>query len=238
MYRWPSRRPLTPAAGQQDGVLRNIHRCPAGKEGQSLVVALQDCQRIQWERQGQTRMQSYDYAHRQGVKEISWPGFAELSATLVERLAAEHVQVVVGIARAGLFPATLVACGLRCEFYPVRITRRVNDRVAYERPAWKVDVSPEVRGQTVAVIDEIADTGETLALVARRARALGAARVIAASLVSHSWADPAPDLAALTTDALVLFPWDRQVYVEGRWQVHPELAEAIAIQSKGEQNTP
>jgi hypoxanthine phosphoribosyltransferase len=179
-------------------------------------------------------VQSYDYAHRQGIEEISWPRFAELSASLAKRLAAERVQVVVGIARAGLFPATLVACGLRCEFYPVRVTRRVNDRVTYEQPAWKVDVSPEIRGQTVAVIDEIADTGETLALVARRVRALGATRAITASLVSHSWAAPAPDIAALVSDALLVFPWDRRVYVEGRWQDHPELAEAIAMQNKGE----
>jgi hypoxanthine phosphoribosyltransferase len=182
-------------------------------------------------------MRSYDYAHRQGVEEISWPRFAELSAILVERLAAERVQAIVGIARAGLLPATLVACGLRCEFYPMRITRRVNDRVTYGQPAWKVDVSPEVCGQVVAVIDEIADTGETLALVARRVRVLGATRVITASLVSHSWAAPAPDVVALVSDALVLFPWDRRVYIQNRWQDHPELAEAIAMQSKGEQNT-
>jgi hypoxanthine phosphoribosyltransferase len=182
-------------------------------------------------------MQSYDYTHRQGIEEISWQRFSELSANLVERLAAEQVQVIVGIARAGLFPATLVACGLRCEFYPVRITRRVNDQITYEKPAWKVDVPPQVCGQTVAVIDEIADTGETLALVARRARARGATRVITASLVSHSWANPAPDVVALTSDALILFPWDRQVYLEGRWRDHPEVAEAIAIHSKGELNT-
>ena len=164
------------------------------------------------------------------MEEISGPRFAELSAKLVERLATEQVQVIVGIARAGLFPATLVACGLRCEFYPVRITRRVNDQVTYEQPIWKVDVSPEVRGQTVAVIDEIADTGETLAVVARRVRALDAARVTTASLISHSWADPAPDVVALVSDALVLFPWDRRVYTKGRWQVHPELAGAITAQ--------
>jgi hypoxanthine phosphoribosyltransferase len=83
----------------------------------------------------------------------------------------------------------------------------------------------------VAVVDEIADTGETLARVAQRVRARGAARVITASLVSHSWAAPAPDVVALISDALVLFPWDRQVYTEGQWKVHPELAEAIALQN-------
>jgi hypoxanthine phosphoribosyltransferase len=175
-------------------------------------------------------MQSYDYAHRQGVEEISWERFAGLARVLAEDLAKAKVEVVVGIARAGLFPATAVACSLRCEFFPVRVTRRVADQVTYERPEWKVDVSPDVAGQRVAVIDEIADSGETLALGAERARELGAAGVVTACLVSHSWAEPMPDVVALVTDALVLFPWDRRVYVDGSWQLHPELAEALRLQ--------
>jgi uncharacterized protein len=65
---------------------------------------------------------------------------------------------------------------------------------------------------------------------AERVRALGAADVVTASLVSHSWADPMPDAVALVTDALVLFPWDRRVYVDGAWQAHPEVAAALALQ--------
>jgi hypoxanthine phosphoribosyltransferase len=180
-------------------------------------------------------MKSYDYAQRQGLEEISWPRFAELSADLARRLAQAGTEVIVGIARAGLFPATAVAGHLRCEFFPVRVTRRLNDQVAYEKPVWKVDVSPEVKHRTVAVIDEMADTGETLALVAGRVRALGAVRVITASLVSHSWADPAPDVVALVSDAFVIFPWGRQVYQEGRWQFNPELVEALALQGTSPQ---
>lgn len=175
-------------------------------------------------------MQSYDYARRDGVDEFSWQRFAALSARLAEALAAQQVDAVVGIARAGLFPATTVACALRCEFYPVRLSRRVNDEVRHEHPVWHVDVAPEVRGETVAVIDEIVDTGETLALVAERVLALGAARVVTAALVSHTWAHPMPDVSALVTDALVVFPWDREVYAEGRWQPHPELVDALDLQ--------
>ena len=54
-------------------------------------------------------MQSYDYAHRKGVKEISWEDFAQLTATLTEHLADENIDVVIGTARSGLFPATSVA---------------------------------------------------------------------------------------------------------------------------------
>jgi hypoxanthine phosphoribosyltransferase len=177
-------------------------------------------------------MQSYDYSHRKGIEEISWARFATLSAQLVEQLAEHRIEMVVGIARAGLFPATLVACSLRCEFIPIRITRRAYDQVVYPQPTWKVDVSPEIRGKQVAVIDEIADTGETLAIVADRVRDLGAKQVLTTTLISHTWANPAPDVVALVTDALVLFPWDRRVYIAGRWQEHPELAKAIQMQQK------
>jgi uncharacterized protein len=177
-------------------------------------------------------MKSYDYSTRKGVEEISWEQFAGLAARLAERLSSYGIEVVIGIARAGLFPATAVACALRKELFPVRITRRVNDLVTFQRPVWKVDVSKEVEGKVVAVIDEIADTGETLRLVAQRVQEQGAERVVTACLVSHSWAKPAPGQIVLVTDALVIFPWDKQVYLDGRWQSHPELVDALKFQQE------
>jgi hypoxanthine phosphoribosyltransferase len=177
-------------------------------------------------------MQSYDYAQRKGTQEITWEQFAGLAANLAEQLAPCGVDVVIGIARAGLFPATTVACMLRRELYPVRITRRFNDQVTYDRPVWKVDVSAEVVGKVVAVVDEITDTGETLALAVERVRERGAAKVITASLISHSWANPKPDLTALVTDALVIFPWDKNVFEDGKWHFNSDLEEALKLQRK------
>src|SRR5512143_2258291 len=171
-------------------------------------------------------MQSYDYAHRSGVEAITWERFAELSRTLVEKLASYNIEAVVGTARAGLFPATAVCLMLRRELYPARVSRRVNDEVKYRHPQWIVDVAAGVKDKVVAVVDEIADTGETLNLLADRVGEKGAKQVITATLVAHSWAKPVPDVVALTTDALVLFPWDEQVYLDGKWRAHPELVEA------------
>jgi uncharacterized protein len=175
-------------------------------------------------------MKPYDYAHRKGVHPLTWDDFASMAAALAEKLAAFKPEAIVGVARAGLFPATAVACFLRCELYPARITRRVNDIVVYQSPMWKVPISPEVQGKVVAVVDEMADTGQTLALVADESRRLGAREVITASLVSHSWANPAPQACALVTDAFVIFPWNRQVYVEGAWRPHPEIEAGLRAQ--------
>lgn len=177
-------------------------------------------------------MPSYDYAHRSGVRPISWQEFATLSARLAEGVEKAGVEVIVGIARAGLFPATALACSLRCELYPVRVTRRVNDEVVFKSPVWRVPVSPEVAGKVVAVVDEIVDTGETLALLADTVREMGATRVVTACLVSHTWARPVPDLSALVTDALIIFPWDQEVLVGGEWQQHPEIQAALEAQEQ------
>src|SRR5512139_345963 len=160
---------------------------------------------------GNTTVQSYNYAHRSGFEAITWERFAELARTLAEKLALYNIDAVVGTARAGLFPATAVCLMLRRELYPARVSRRVNDEVMFQHPQWRVDVAAEVRDKVVAVVDEIADTGETLNLVAARAREKGAWRVITATLVAHSWAKPMPDVVALTTDALVMFPWAERV---------------------------
>lgn len=175
-------------------------------------------------------MKSYDYAHRKGIEEISWERFGELSRKLTELLGDKQIDILIGIARAGMFPATALACALRHELCPVRVTRRVNDVVRYESPIWRVDVPSTVAGQRVAVIDEIADTGETLALVASRALERGAREVWTVSLIAHSWANPQPDFTALVSDALIIFSWDKQVYTSGGWQLHPEIKAAIEAQ--------
>lgn len=175
-------------------------------------------------------MRSYNYAHRQGVREISWEEFAALAAKLAEQLEPAAIEIVIGIARAGLFPATAVACNLRRELYPVRVTRRVNDEVTFKTPVWRVPVTQDVAGKVVAVVDEIADSGETLAMVADAVRAQGATRVVTACLVRHSWARPVPDACALVSDALIIFPWDRRVLLNGQWQPHPEIVTALQAQ--------
>jgi hypoxanthine phosphoribosyltransferase len=170
----------------------------------------------------------HDRTRSTGIEEITWERFAQLTRSLAEQLAGEGIEQVIGIARGGLFPATAVACSLRCEFFPVRLTRRFKDQPTFARPIWQVDVPTQVADKVVAVIDELADTGETLVLAAERIKQNGAARVVTASLISHSWAKPLPDVSGLSSDALVVFPWEKDVLVDGTWQLHPDLQQALA----------
>jgi hypothetical protein len=169
-------------------------------------------------------MKAYDYGRREGIRTISWDEFGALTHDLAERLAAEGIELVVSVARTGLLPATAVASALRRAIVPIQLTRRVNDAVVHESPVWKAPVPDAVSGLNVAVIDEMTDTGETLRLAAEAVRGAGARRVVTASLAAHTWAAPPPDVVALTSDSLVLFPWDREVFMDGQWRTHPDLA--------------
>jgi uncharacterized protein len=177
-------------------------------------------------------MKSYDYTHRTGIKRLTWNDFARLSRLLAELVEPFHPQVILGIARAGLFPATAVACSLRCELFPIRLTRRKQDEVVFEQPIWKVPVPPDVAGKIVVLIDEIADSGQTLSIAAQSAKEQGAKEVITASLVSHSWSKPAPQVCALVSDAFVVFPWDKKILFHGNWIPHPEIVAGIKAQSR------
>jgi hypoxanthine phosphoribosyltransferase len=55
-------------------------------------------------------MKPYHYAHRFGVRFVSWDDFASLANRLAELLEPYQPQVILGVARAGLFPATAVVC--------------------------------------------------------------------------------------------------------------------------------
>lgn len=182
------------------------------------------------------RRRPYDYARRYGVRYLSWEEVAGLSQGLAEILEGDHPQLVVGVLRAGVFPAFVVSAALRCDLSVVRISRRVDQEVTYEHPVWRVPVPPSVAGKVVAVVDEIADTGETLTLVRDAVGDHAAARVITATLVAHSWAEPQPDVVSLVSDEFVVFPWDARILDNGRWVPHPEVEAGIRAQDRhGEQ---
>jgi hypoxanthine phosphoribosyltransferase len=102
--------------------------------------------------------------------------------------------------------------------FPVRLSRRINDEVRYDTPVWWIGVPPEVAGLRVALVDEIADSGETLELARQTIMDAGAVDVVTA-----------PTFSGLISDELIIFPWNRRVLRDGAWLPHPELEAALAL---------
>ena len=173
---------------------------------------------------------SYDYSTRSGVRPIAWDEFHGLVKALVVAVAPWRPEVVLPVLRGGAYAGTLLAHLLQIEVHPVRLSRRQDDVVVRETPRWLVEPPAAVAGRRVLVVDEMCSSGQTLRMVKARALELGAAEVRTATLYAHTWGAAAVDYTGLITDALVMNPWDREVYRDGAFIFHPEYAAALAQQ--------
>ena len=173
----------------------------------------------------------YDYSHRQGVLPISWEDFHSLCKGLAQAVAPFRPEIILAIGRGGFYPGTLLAHILRVEIYPVRLTRRVEDVVKFKAPRWVVRPPSAIRGKRVLVVDEIASSGETIKEVRTKSLAQGARELRAAVLYAHTWGIEAADYIGLVSDALIINPWDREIFQDGQFVFHPEYVEALARQN-------
>jgi hypoxanthine phosphoribosyltransferase len=157
-------------------------------------------------------------APKKAVREIGWAAFGEIARQLAARIAQRYQpDIVLGIAKGGVFVGGALGAALQAEFAAVRIERRRRDVDPLPHAIAEV---PEVRGKRVLVVDDVANTGATLAKARALAKKAGARDIRTAVLVARPGGFR-PDWYAVETDALVLFGWDYQLDAAGSGPVDP-----------------
>ncbi len=157
-------------------------------------------------------------APKKAMRELGWAAFGEVARALAARITEKYrPDVVVGVAKGGVFVGGAIAAALGCDFHPVRIEKRRRDSGATPVPVAEL---PPLPGKRVLVVDDVAATGATLARARALARKAGARDVKTAVLVRRP--DGArPDWYAFETDELILFGWDYQLDAAGGGPVDP-----------------
>ncbi len=170
------------------------------------------------------------YENRKGILPISWEDYFGLCKGLALAIAAYDPEIILGIARGGLYAATLLSHMLQAEFYAVRITRRFKDQVVYDTPMWLVKPPAVVKDLRVLIVDEICGIGRTLSMVKEEVGKLQAREIRCAVLYAHEQGKDFPEYIGIISDALILNPWDREIIHEGTFVFHPEYVYALAQQ--------
>jgi hypothetical protein len=170
------------------------------------------------------------YQERKGIQLISWETFYGLCKGLGLAVAPFDPDIILGVARGGLYPATLLSNLMGKEFYPIRITRRLKDVPHYDTPIWRTRPPEAVNRMKVLIVDEICGSGRTLRMAQAETVRLGAREVRCASLFAHESGKDLPDYIGLITDELILNPWDRELLVNGQYVFHPEYVHALQLQ--------
>ncbi len=154
------------------------------------------------------RLKAPKTAPRKAVREIGWAAFGEIARQLAARISRRfRPEAVVGIAKGGVFVGSAVASALGADFFPVRVEPRRRDADPIPEAT---DQFPDLKGKRVLVVDDVCQTGATLAKARKLAKKAGAKDVRSATLVVRPGGSR-PDFHALETSELVLFGWDYQL---------------------------
>jgi hypoxanthine phosphoribosyltransferase len=143
---------------------------------------------------------------------VTWEDLDDLVAQLAERLAAAtEPDVVLAISRGGLVPAGML--GYRMGWRDMLLAAVVvyDDEKGFRGQAefLQFPSDDQLRGKRVLVIDEVWDSGTTIAAVSKRIRAAGGEPVTA---VLHykpgkSRVEIVPDIFIVETDDWVIYPF-------------------------------
>jgi hypoxanthine phosphoribosyltransferase len=141
---------------------------------------------------------------------VSWDELDRLVARLAEAVGRDH-DLVLAITRGGLVPAGMLAYRLDLrEILVAGVEYYRADGATHVAPRFSHFPDPELlHGRRVLVVDEVWESGETMAAVVERVRAAGGRPTTA---VVHfkpgrSKVSVEPDHAAATADGWVTYPY-------------------------------
>ena len=145
---------------------------------------------------------------------LTWDGLGsatrELAQTVVD--SGFRPNIIIAIARGGMIPAGALTYALgvkltdaiNVEFY-TDVAQTLPDPILLA-PLLDTD---SIRDQKLLVVDDVADSGRTLALVIKLLRGFGA-EVRSAVLYAKSSTVISPDYVWKRTDEWIVFPWSAQ----------------------------
>jgi len=183
---------------------RNARKQRAAEQDEPIGMALADAYALK-RLKAPAAMKS---APKKAMREVGWAAFGEIARQLAARISKRfRPDAVLGIAKGGVFVGSAVASALGADFFPVRVEARRRDVTPASEAS---DQFPDLKGKRVLVVDDVCQSGATLAKARRQAKKSGAREVKSATLVVRP-GGARPDFHALETDELVLFGWDYQL---------------------------
>ena len=116
--------------------------------------------------------------------------------------------VIIAISRGGWLPARVLADLLETGLGNVSVEFYVGVAETRKAPVLTQGASVTVAGKKVLVVDDVADSGESLKLVKAHVLQQGATEARVATIYYKPWSGVKPDFYAQETRRWVVFPWE------------------------------
>lgn len=143
----------------------------------------------------------------------TWERIYELLLDLAGQIrrAGFKSEIIVGVARGGWPPARIISdllenpdvADIKVEFY-------LGVAEPKGEPVITQPVSASVKNKKVLIVDDVADTGKSLALVKEHLKEKGASDIRIATIYYKPWSIVTPDYFGRRTSHWIIFPWERK----------------------------
>lgn len=161
----------------------------------------------------------------------TWDRIYELLLNLASQIhqAKFNPDIIVGVARGG-WPAARILSDLLENPAVANVNAEYYASVAETKnePLITQPVSVSVRRRRVLVVDDVADTGKSLALVCKHLKEQGAAEVKIATVYRKPWSIVTPDWFGCETSLWIVFPWERKETV--RWVLEKSKKQGLSTE--------
>ena len=142
---------------------------------------------------------------------LSWQDVYNLTLRLSERIVKSGFvpDIIVGIARGGWIPARILSDVLYTSaMFNIRIEYYSSIGTKGETPIVTQPLSMSLEGKNVLLIDEVADTGDSLLYAIEHVKNLGAESIKSAVLHLKPTSKVTPDFYCSTTSSWTVYCWE------------------------------
>ncbi len=145
-------------------------------------------------------------------EKISWQKADAMCAKLAAKVKRSfHPDLLIGISRGGLVPLRLLSDYLEVrELGVVGVKFYSAVGKTKGKPVVTQRLNVAVAGKKVLVVDDVADSGKTLALVVKMLKKRGAKAVRSATLHYKKSSIVKPDFYVKETRDWIVYPWEKQ----------------------------
>jgi len=147
----------------------------------------------------------------------SWESIYEMLLELARRIRKDGYKpdIIVGVARGG-WPVARIMSDLleNPDIANVKVEFYLGVAETKGEPMITQSVSVPVKDKNVLLVDDVADTGKSLALVKKHLNEQGGANVKTATIYYKPWSILKPDWFERQTERWIVFPWERKETVK------------------------
>lgn len=142
---------------------------------------------------------------------LTWMDIQRLSEKLADKIADSGFRpdIIVAVSRGGFDPARILSDELNIRSLAslqVIYYAGVNER--NDKPQVKYPLNADIAGLNVLVVDDVADSGNSLKVVKDYVESLGPREVRIATLHHKPWSRFEPDFYAESADKWIIYPWE------------------------------